>query len=422
MRLLHILAWLAAAGLATVSPSSKPFTRVVDDKWYQTFRKNCAARHPTPTPEPEIESVFPVINGTMRLGYNGIGTEEIRPIPHVNKMRLTCGVEVGWPPQNFSLMISTGSATTWVIGNETIPINYNLLNNRTYYRPWNSTSGNGTVTANYSFAELYTDGMDVEGVIYRERVRVGKYDGIELQDQYVGVAKRVHASLTNQSYFEGVFGLGKTQASGIEPFKLPSFTDTNRSLRKKNTFSLTLKLYGGHIDFGYLNHSRYSGELFRVSLDPDHNTAYHVFKASGYAIGTKPMRIQDFRVAPETASSFILLSEDMADEYYGEFAPDVEKVDLPGSNTGYIYRCDVVLPDFTLQFVSDTGARKRFTVPGKDLRYEEVREGMCLGNIMALPPPKSNIAVLGWPFLQNKFLHFELDTHIGFANAAEGLE
>ncbi|KAJ6781719.1 hypothetical protein PWT90_09400 [Aphanocladium album] len=418
---------LAAVDRFAAASPGYPTRGEISDKEYSRLRKLCVdGQSPKPPvdtiSEEEKNSVWKT-NGT-RLGYAGYGTEEITPRLVVNKIQLTCRVEIGWPSQNFTFLISTGSGTTWVVGENPwtgrAPHEV-VLKNREVYVPLNSTQANGTVTEYLTFREDYTDGIGANGTVYRERLRVGKYDGIELQHQFIGVATNLSANLANHTAFHGVLALGKSQGSGMEPIKLPSFTDTNRSLRDRHTFSLTLKLYGGHIDFGYLNQSRYSGELFRVPLDREDRSAFHVFTASGYAVGNNSMQIRDIRAAPETASAFILLPEAMADAYYDSCPPGVEKVSMPGDNTGYVYPCDFALPDFTLQLTSDTLERKRFTVPGEDIRYEAVREGMCLGNIMALPEFQPQIAVLGWPFLKNKFLHFELDTHLGFAAAAEEL-
>jgi aspergillopepsin I len=156
-----------------------------------------------------------------------------------------------------------------------------------------------------TWAIRYADGSSASGAVYYDVVGI---EGIWVIQQAVEVATNISSNLARGNGLDGVLGLGFSKLNkGISTLtkhvrSVLVFDSSNNDVvvrpERENTFfenaklQLKVPLFAailkqdalGSYDFGFVNESRYTGELNYVNIDS--SRGHWSFKFSGYDLGS----------------------------------------------------------------------------------------------------------------------------------------
>lgn len=199
-------------------------------------------------------------------------------------------------------------------------------------------------------------------------------------------------------------------------------------------FAATLKHDNvGSYDFGFINGSKYTGELSYVDVDSSHG--HWSFKLSGYNLGSggiaddllegvigklmftylkyysiiaQYMKLSLFEQIIDTGASLIFLPDYIVDAYYQQIV-GAEKNSQLGEWT---VPCSAYLPSFTV-IIGDY----RAAILGDLLKLDPYRKGssQCLGGIQS--NMGAGVAIFGHVFLKTQYVVFDdRGPRLGFAS------
>ncbi|OAA75927.1 Peptidase aspartic [Akanthomyces lecanii RCEF 1005] len=245
--------------------------------------------------------------------------------------RFTVPVQLGDPPQRSDLDVHTSMATTWVTG-------------KSCYVPNNKSVIKVHKKGYQNFELSFPDWTTVDGTVYQDRARIGDGENaIGYWIQEFGVAKTIHPRFVYERKLSGVLGLGPKYDSGK---RLPASLLT--ALGKTDflwswRFSMTFKEEGGHMDWGWRNESRYTGELLKfwhsnTKVKKHVPNAHHTINTSAVYIGQEIMRSRRALTAGiDSTSSYIALPYPMAVHHYKKLGKRAaRKFLLPDDCEGWI--------------------------------------------------------------------------------------
>jgi len=156
-----------------------------------------------------------------------------------------------------------------------------------------------------TWAIRYADGSSASGTVSYDVVGL---EGIWVMQQAVEIATHISNNLAHGTGLDGVMGLGFSKLNKgnsmltkyrrsvllfnvsktgylVKPEREETFFENTKSQLKLPLFAAILKHNGlGSYDFGFVNRSRYTGELSYV--DVDSSRGHWSFRASGYDLGS----------------------------------------------------------------------------------------------------------------------------------------
>ena len=117
----------------------------------------------------------------------------------------------------------------------------------------------------------------------------------------------------------------------------------------------------GSYDFGYIDKSKFSGDL--KYFPADSSEAYWGIESTNY--GFKGQKIdRKIKTIIDTGTTLNLVPQDVLDKYYKE-VPEAKNDKDAG---GYIFPCETKLPDFTIGFGSGSDEFTA-TIPSKYMNF-----------------------------------------------------
>lgn len=125
----------------------------------------------------------------------------------------------------------------------------------------------------------------------------------------------------------------------------------------------------GTYDFGYIDASKYTGDITYV--DVDDSQGYWGFAASGYTVGDGSTTSLTINGIADTGTTLMMLPDSLVNDYYSSVSG---ATDSP-SVGGWVFSCDADLPDLSIII-----GGVAFTVPGSYLNYAPVsstRKSLC---------------------------------------------
>lgn len=165
------------------------------------------------------------------------------------------------------------TSISWVFGSS---LPQSTTNGHTVYTP----SGSATNTS-LTWDISYKDGSSASGNVYKDFVTIGDYT---VHQQAVEVASQVSSSFA-QEPSDGLMGLSFSSANTVSPTKQQTWFDNIKGQLDSPLFAVSLKHNApGSYDFGYLDHSKYTGDITYTPVDS--SQGYWGFTASGYTIGS----------------------------------------------------------------------------------------------------------------------------------------
>jgi len=298
-------------------------------------------------------------------------------------------------------------------------------NGHTWYALANTTSGQ--VKEGFSWKISYGDGSGASGIVLADKVTVGE---VTATQQAIEAATSVSSQFI-QEKSDGLLGLGFGNTNTIKPTKQLTFFENIKPSLKEPLFTVTLKLNeSGVYDFGYVDKAKYvvgffeprfEWRLLTFSQEPiqyvpiNTTRGYWEYTATGYAVGTGPMTPMNFQSIADTGTTLMLLPPAATADYYSQVKGAMNNM----TEGGYVFPCDAVMPDLTVQMLGNVSA----VVSGKFMNRSKSQtpgSPFCYGGIQQGSP---NLSIWGDVFLKSQFAVFDGrdPPRIGFAKQSGSL-
>ncbi|KAG0042153.1 Vacuolar protease A [Gryganskiella cystojenkinii] len=298
-------------------------------------------------------------------------------------------IQLGNPPQSFSVVFDTGSDMIVITSNE---CQGKTCNNMAHY-----TCTSCTKTP-YSYNITYGDGTWGAGPIVQDQVAIG---GLVIQNQQILDVTKSNLDLS--SYGTGVAGLiGLMPTTPVANAVTPLSTIYQAKLLDQNIFSVYLSpsltpKQGGSFLFGGIDTTKYSGSLNQVPLSSSTAATkgmWYLDADQAYAGNTT---VAGYTKSPwlfDTGTSFIAVPTSFAQSFHAS---------VPGaaySQTNQVYT--VPCKGTTVFGISFNGVK--YTVPYEDY-VASAGQGVCVSMIM--PLGDYEMYILGDPFLRQVYAVYD---------------
>ena len=117
----------------------------------------------------------------------------------------------------------------------------------------------------------------------------------------------------------------------------------------------------GAYDFGYINSSRYTGDITYTPVD--NSRGFWEFNGTGYGIEGGSFNFRSIDAIADTGTTLLLLDSDIVSQYYSQ----VSGAGYDSTQGGYTFPCSSTLPYLALGIGSYPAV-----VPGSYLNYAQV--------------------------------------------------
>ncbi|KAF2173916.1 hypothetical protein M409DRAFT_16184 [Zasmidium cellare ATCC 36951] len=308
-------------------------------------------------------------------------------------------IEIGTPPQNFKVVLDTGSSNLWVPSQDCGSI-------ACYLHSKYDHSESSTYKKNGSdFAIRYGSGS-LEGYVSQDTVAIGD---LSIKNQLFAEATAEPGLAFAFGRFDGILGLGYDTISvnGIPP---PFYNMIDQGLLDEKVFAFYLSdtNEGSESEaiFGGVDKSHYSGDLTKIPL---RRKAYWEVDLDAITFGDQTAEIDSTGAILDTGTSLLALPSTLAEllnkeigakkSYNGQYTVECSKRDS--------------LPDLTFTLTGHN-----FTIGPYDYILEV--QGSCISAFMGfdIPEPAGPLAILGDAFLRKWYSVYDLENNaVGLAKA-----
>ncbi|GAA5810999.1 hypothetical protein MFLAVUS_004428 [Mucor flavus] len=324
------------------------------------------------------------------------------PISNYMNAQYYGDIEIGTPPQTFSVVFDTGSSNLWVPSTHCNSIA--CFMHRRYDSAQSETfKENGT-----EFAIQYGTGS-LEGFISQDTLRVG---GIKIEDQGFAESVKEPGFTFALARFDGIFGLGYDTIS-VKHTVPPFYHMVNKDLVDEQLFSFWLndankggEAEGGELVFGGVNEDHYTGN---ITWAPIKRKGYWEIDLENVKFGGEYVDLDPVGAAIDTGSSLIVAPTTVADLINHEIGA------VKNWAGQYTVDCAVVptLPEFCFVF-----AGKDFCLKGED--YVLQVQDQCISGFMGMdiPEPAGPLWIIGDVFLRKYYSIYDLgNNRVGLAKS-----
>ncbi len=275
----------------------------------------------------------------------------------------------------------------WVFSSE-LPSNEQT--GHSIYNPASSSTSKELSGETWSIS--YGDGSSASGNVYTDTVDVG---GTTVSAQAVELASTISSQFASDQS-DGLLGLAFSKINTVTPDQQQTFFSNAETLLDSPLFTANLKKgQPGSYNFGYIDTTEYNGDITYTAVDS--SQGFWGFTASSYTVGTARAVTESIAAIADTGTSLLLLPDDIVAAYYAQ----VKNSQNSAAEGGYIFACDITLPDFT---VSIGGYEA--VVPGAYMNYAPVSAGSssCFGGIQS--GSGIGFSIFGDVFLKSQFVVF----------------
>ncbi|GAA5795371.1 endopeptidase [Helicostylum pulchrum] len=324
------------------------------------------------------------------------------PISNYMNAQYYGDIEIGTPPQTFSVVFDTGSSNLWVPSVHCNSIA--CFMHRRYDSGQSETfRENGT-----EFAIQYGTGS-LEGFISQDTLRVG---GIKIEDQGFAESVKEPGFTFALARFDGIFGLGYDTIS-VKHTVPPFYHMVNKDLVDEQLFSFWLndvnkggEAEGGELVFGGVNEDHYTGN---ITWAPIKRKGYWEIDLENIKFGDDYVDLDPVGAAIDTGSSLIIAPTTIADLINHEIGA------VKNWAGQYTLDCALVpdLPEFCFVF-----AGKDFCLKGED--YVLKVQDQCISGFMGMdiPEPAGPLWIIGDVFLRKYYSIYDLgNNRVGLAKS-----
>lgn len=308
-------------------------------------------------------------------------------------------ITIGTPPQQFKVILDTGSSNLWVPSQKCSSIACFL--HTKYDNSASSTyKENGT-----SFQIQYGSGA-MEGYVSQDTLSIGD---LTIKKQDFAEATSEPGLVFAFAKFDGILGMAYDTISvnGIVP---PFYNMIDQGLLDEPVFAFYLGSSdeeGGEAVFGGVDSNHYTG---KITYAPVRRKGYWETELNKITLGKDEMELENTGAAIDTGTSLIALPTDISEIINKEIGA------TKGWQGSYTVDCAKIpsMPDLT--FTIDN---KDYTLTAKDYILQ-TSESSCLSAFTGLdiPPPMGPIWIVGDVFLRKYYTIYDLGRNaVGFAKS-----
>lgn len=308
-------------------------------------------------------------------------------------------ISIGTPPQEFKVILDTGSSNLWVPSQSCGSI-------ACFLHSKYDSSSSSTYKKNGTDFEIRYGSGSLSGFVSQDDVTIGD---LTIKGQDFAEATNEPGLAFAFGRFDGILGLGydRISVNGIVP---PFYQLVNQKLIDEPVFSFYLNSESGSDDsevvFGGVDKDHYTGKITEIPL---RRKAYWEVDLDSISFGDETAELDNTGVILDTGTSLIALPSDLAELLNKEMGAK------KGYNGQYSIDCSArdSLPDVS------------FKLNGYDFSitpYDYVLEvsGSCISTFMGMdiPPPAGPLAILGDAFLRKWYSIYDLGKGtVGLAKA-----
>lgn len=308
-------------------------------------------------------------------------------------------IAIGNPPQEFKVVLDTGSSNLWVPGSECGSI-------ACYLHQKYDSSASSTYRKNGSeFAIRYGSG-EVAGYISKDTVQIGD---LKIKDQLFGEATSEPGLAFAFGKFDGILGLAYDSIA-VNHIPPPFYNMIEQGLLDEPVFAFYLGDTNNGTEsvatFGGIDKSAYSGKMVKIPL---RRKAYWEVNLDAITFGKDTADLDNTGAILDTGTSLIALPSVLAELLNKQIGAK------KGFNGQYTIECDKKdsLPDLTFNL-----SGQNFTI-GPNFYILDV-QGSCISSFTGLdfPEPVGPLAILGDSFLRAYYSVYDLGNDaVGLAAA-----
>jgi aspergillopepsin I len=294
-------------------------------------------------------------------------------------------------------IVMNGNFISWVMNTE-LPASAQV--GHTVFDPSKSSTFKKMEGA--TFEIKYGDSSFANGGVGTDTVDIG---GASVTGQAIGIPTSVSDSFVEDTYSNGLVGLGFSSLNTVQPQQQKTFFDNIADSLDEPVMTAHLKSDGvGEYEFGIIDQTKYQGDMINVTVDS--SNGFWQFQSAHYKVGDGSIQtIQNTAIAiADTGTSLMLLDDTVVNAYYAQ----VKGAQYASSAGGYIYPCGTELPNLAVA----VGAKHLATVPGTFLDFAEVGINKTTGQTVCFGGIQSNqgtsMQILGDVFLKAFFVVFDL--------------
>lgn len=309
-------------------------------------------------------------------------------------------ISIGTPPQEFKVVLDTGSSNLWVPSQDCGSI-------ACYLHTKYDHSDSSTYKKNGSdFAIRYGSGS-LEGYVSEDTVTIGD---LKIKHQQFAEATSEPGLAFAFGRFDGIMGLGYDTIS-VNKIVPPFYNMIDQGLIDEPVFAFYLsdtndESAESEAVFGGVDKNHYTGEMTKIPL---RRKAYWEVSLDAITFGDQTAEIEDTGAILDTGTSLLALPSTLAELLNKEIGAK------KGFSGQYTIECDKrdSLPDLTFNL-----SGHNFTISSYDYILEV--SGSCVSAFMGMdiPEPAGPIAILGDAFLRKWYSVYDLGNNaVGLAKA-----
>jgi len=301
-------------------------------------------------------------------------------------------VQMGTPPQNFTILMDSGSADLWV-GSENCISEQGACGNHVFLGPESSSTFTNTPKAfNVSYGEGH-----VTGTVIQDNVVIG---GLTLSSHTFGVANQESANFaTSATPFDGLMGLAK---SSLSTQQTPTPIEALASTGLVSAAIVSYKLgraedndNDGEITFGGLDSTKFEANTL-VNLPNVNTEGFWESNLDGVSVNGTDLGLTGRTTILDTGTTLMLLPQSDAVLIHQN---------IPGAQSdgqgGFLVPCT------TNASVALTYGGQLFTIDPRDIARQAVNdssEGLCVSGISTDPEVVTgSLWLVGDTFLKNAY-------------------
>lgn len=323
------------------------------------------------------------------------------PLTNYLNAQYFTSISLGTPPQEFKVILDTGSSNLWVPSSECTSLAC-FLHSKFDHSSSSTYKSNGT-----EFAIRYGSGS-LEGYVSQDTLTLGD----------LTIPKQDFAEATNEpglafafGKFDGILGLGYDTIS-VNKIVPPFYKAIEEGLLDEPVFAFYLgdttkdENDGGVATFGGVDKSKYTGDITWL---PVRRKAFWEVTFDGIGLGDEWAVLKNHGAAIDTGTSLITLPSGLAEIINSEIGA---KKSWSGQ---YTIECSArdSLPDLTLNL-----GGKNFTISPFDYTLEAGGGCISVFTPMDLPEPVGPLAIVGDAFLRKYYSVYDLaKDRVGLAKA-----
>ncbi|SPO04469.1 probable aspartic proteinase, pepstatin-sensitive [Cephalotrichum gorgonifer] len=330
---------------------------------------------------------------------NVVRPEGGHPVPVSNFMNAQyfSEISIGNPPQDFKVVLDTGSSNLWVPSSECGSIAC-YLHNKYDSKKSSSYKANGTEF------EIHYGSGSLSGFVSQDTLTIGD---LTVKKQDFAEATKEPGLAFAFGRFDGILGLGYDTISvnGIVP---PFYNLVNEGAVDEPVFAFYLADEAGQSEviFGGIDEKHIKGDITYIPL---RRKAYWEVDFDSISFGDETAELENTGVILDTGTSLNVLPSALAELLNKEIGAK------RGYNGQYTVECSkkAELPDITFEL-----AGHKFPLSAEEYILEI--QGSCISTFqgMDFPAPTGPLAILGDAFLRRYYSIYDLGNHrVGIATA-----